>query len=104
MALSYLFLAGLSMFFPNFSHYSRIQMANRDRYRVGGIIGFGNRFQVQDIFHHFLNLIFVRPAVSRESLLHLKGRIGKKGNLIFLDFIQYHPAGLGDGDRGLRDS
>ena len=59
-------------------------MAYRHSKGVGGVIGLRDFFKIQHNSRHFLNLLFLRSAVTDNALLHLKGCIFKNRHFCLL--------------------
>ena len=52
-----------------------MDMTQRYRQRVRCIVGMGEFFQMKNVFHHKLNLLFGRRAGSYDGLLYLPWRV-----------------------------
>ena len=58
-----------------------VGVADRNRERIGGVVGAGRLFEAEQPDDHRLNLLLVRAAVARDRLLYLHRRVLEPGQL-----------------------
>jgi len=75
-------------------------MCDRNRQRVGGIIGLGDFGQAEQDAHHILNLFLVGGTISRHGLFDFVGGVLEDFHACLLLREQCHAARLSHQDGG----
>src|SRR5215204_3620210 len=77
---------------------SCIQVRDRDRQRVSGIIRFGDGIKLKQGTHHVLYLTFVCTSITRNGLFYFIRRVFRRFNSRLLHAQHHHTARLPHSD------
>ena len=83
-------------------HRRGVGVADRDRERVGGVVGPRQLVEREQGLDHPLDLVLGGAAGAADGALDLLGRVGPARDPALAGGQQHHPAGLPDGERRAR--